>query len=283
MGRLSRAFLLVGLITLASAGVGPAGGAQASGLAPSAADPHLVPAPGPAISVPETARGIGRGVHVSALPRGRVPGPGWRNGTYTARVLIRTAIRRRPHGKAKWVARAYARWSGGSQWLMVMRSRTVKGRQWLKVRLPTRPNGSSGWLPRDRVTLRHSPNYLVIDRSQRKLTIYGKGGHRKARFPVVIGKPGTPTPTGLFALYDRVRQSDPDGFVGPWVVPLTAHSNQLKRFDGGPGLVALHGRDGASFLDPLGSARSHGCVRMNNRRIRQIVNLGLGTAVRIHR
>lgn len=31
-----------------------------------------------------------------------------------------------------------------------------------------------------------------------------------------------------------------------------------------PGLYAIHGRGGASLLDPLGSARSHGCIRLDN-------------------
>ena len=38
----------------------------------------------------------------------------------------------------------------------------------------------------------------------------------------------------------------------------------LHAFDGGPGQVAIHGRGGASLLDPLGSARSHGCIRIDN-------------------
>ena len=38
----------------------------------------------------------------------------------------------------------------------------------------------------------------------------------------------------------------------------------LHNFDGGPGQVAIHGRGGASLLDPLGSARSHGCIRVDN-------------------
>jgi lipoprotein-anchoring transpeptidase ErfK/SrfK len=43
---------------------------------------------------------------------------------------------------------------------------------------------------------------------------------------------------------------------------LTAHSNVLDDYGGGPGRVAIHGRDGASLFDPLGSAASHGCVRV---------------------
>jgi lipoprotein-anchoring transpeptidase ErfK/SrfK len=38
----------------------------------------------------------------------------------------------------------------------------------------------------------------------------------------------------------------------------------LQRFDGGDGTVGIHGRGGASLVDPLGSARSHGCIRLAN-------------------
>ena len=52
--------------------------------------------------------------------------------------------------------------------------------------------------------------------------------------------------------------------IGTWIITLTAHSPVLRTFEGGDGRVALHGRGGSSLLDPLGSARSHGCVRMAN-------------------
>jgi len=221
------------------------------------------------------------GVHISSLPERRVPGPSEFGGTYTARILIGTAVRRRPgHGATKWYAGITTKWSGSAQHLMVLTSREVKGKMWLKVRLPIRPNRAAGWIPRDRVRLTLSKRYIQIDRSRRLLRVFSRG-RVVSRFKVVVGANATPTPVGLFALYDRVPQSDPNGFIGPWAMPLTAHSEPLRRYDGGPGLVALHGRDGASLLDPLGSARSHGCVRMNNSRIRHLTGYDLGTAVRI--
>ena len=165
---------------------------------------------------------------------------------------------------------------------MVLASSTAGGKTWLKVRLPIRPNGSSGWIPRNRVRLVLSRRFISIDLSRRLLRLYG-GGRVLKRFNVVVGAPATPTPRGLFAIYDRVKQGDPDGFVGPWVLPITAHSPKIKQFDGGPGVVGLHGRGPASLSDPLGSARSHGCIRMNNSKIRYLARLMKGTAVRIHR
>ncbi|HTU14733.1 MAG TPA: L,D-transpeptidase [Solirubrobacterales bacterium] len=225
--------------------------------------------------------GADLGVRISSLPDRRVPGPSERGGTYTARILIGTAVRRRPGRAAtEWYAGIRTKWSGASQHLMVLESREVRGKMWLKVRLPIRPNRAAGWIPRDRVRLTLSRRYILIDRSRRLLRVYRKG-RVVARFKVVVGARATPTPVGLFALYDRVPQADPNGFIGPWAMPLTAHSEPLRRYDGGPGLVALHGRAGASLLDPLGTARSHGCVRMNNSRIRHLTKYDLGTAVRI--
>jgi lipoprotein-anchoring transpeptidase ErfK/SrfK len=98
----------------------------------------------------------------------------------------------------------------------------------------------------------------------------------------VVGEPSTPTPTGLFAVAAEVRQADPSGFLGSWVLPLTAHSDALHHFEGGDGQVALHGRGGASLLDPLGSARSHGCVRLTNDAIAWIAtHVPVGAPVRV--
>ncbi len=255
---------------------GPASATAAtSEVPPTGADPSA------AAEAALPAVGSDRGIQVSRLPQKRIPGPSRKTGTYTARILVGTAVRHRPGGKSvKWYARTRTKWSGNGQSLMVLKSRHLRGKTWLKVRLPIRPNGSSGWIPRDRVQIRRSARYIVIDRSSRKLKLYRRG-RVVARFRVVIGAPGTPTPLGLFALQDRVRQPDPKGFIGPWAIPLTAHSEALRRYDGGPGLVALHGRSGASLRDPLGSARSHGCVRMNNGRIAKLKASPLGTAVRI--
>lgn len=41
----------------------------------------------------------------------------------------------------------------------------------------------------------------------------------------------------------------------------------LGQRGGGPGRIAIHGRDGASLENPLGSAASHGCVRVDNDQI----------------
>lgn len=266
MMRWTLGLIAVSVILLA----GPVASGLAAGEAPvSGANVESADAPHQGISTPISAESV--------------PPPSRKGGTYTARFVIGTAVRRRPGwSDPVWYARARTKWSGSSQQLMVMSSRVFHGRTWLKVKLPTRPNRSTGWVPRDRVKLAHTNRFIVVDISRRQVQIFRKG-RMISSFRVVVGAAATPTPVGLFAIYDRDRQADPGGFVGPFTLPLTAHSRKLRRYDGGPGLVAFHGRSGASLLDPLGSARSHGCIRMSNRRIIHMASMTLGTAVLIKR
>jgi lipoprotein-anchoring transpeptidase ErfK/SrfK len=108
-----------------------------------------------------------------------------------------------------------------------------------------------------------------------------RGGRVVRRFPVVVGKPSTPTPLGHFFVAERVRQ--PAGSaLGPWVLATSAYSDVLQEFDGGPGQIGLHGRTG--LPGALGSAASHGCVRFADRAIAWLARRATpGTRVRIRR
>jgi hypothetical protein len=174
-----------------------------------------------------------------------------------------------------------------SQWgtpteLLVLASRVgPEGRTWLRVLLDQRPNGTAVWLNSEDTLLSVDRWRIDVSLAGRRVTVY-RAGHTVQSFAAVVGKPSTPTPTGLFAVAAELRQPEADQFVGAWVLPLTAHSNVLKSFEGGDGQVALHGRGGASLLDPLGTARSHGCVRLANSAIAWIAtHVPVGTPVRV--
>ena len=155
-------------------------------------------------------------------------------------------------------------------WLLVLRAaRDRKGHCWVQVRLPSRPNDAAAWVDADRVVLRPTPWRILISRHARTVSVY-RGGERVRRFPVVIGAASTPTPHGLFSIVGVWRWR-PDDFLGAYILPITAHSDVLQEFGGGSGRVGLHGRGGVSLLDPLGTARSHGCIRLTNRSITWIV------------
>ena len=129
---------------------------------------------------------------------------------------------------------------------------------------PARPaQHGGGWIDANVAQLSTTPWRIVVSTERRVVDVYWQGQHVKS-FRAVVGAPGSPTPHGLFAVLERIRTSSPNSFYGTWVLSLTAHSNVYQHFDGGDGRVAIHGRGGASLAAPLGSARSHGCVRLDN-------------------
>ena len=187
--------------------------------------------------------------------------------SYVAHPVRPTAVWSRPGGGRRvWQTPTQTAWNGGQVSLLVLSSRTVHGRRWLHVRLPIRPNTATGWINSDFTTLSRTPWRVVVHTDARWVDVYRAGRVIRA-FAAVVGKPTTPTPHGVFAVWEKIPEPDPRGFLGPWALHLTAHSNVLFNFGGGPGRVAIHGRDGASLLDPLGTADSHGCVRVLNQNV----------------
>lgn len=154
--------------------------------------------------------------------------------------------------------------------LVISRAHAADDRCWVQVRLPWRPNTAAGWVNAKLVVLQKTPWRIVVSTAARELTLF-RSGHSVRTISVVVGKPSTPTPVGLFAVAWAVPWH-PNDFLGSWVLELTAHSDVLQQFDGGDGTVGIHGRGGTSLLDPLGSALSHGCIRLANDSIDWLVD-----------
>ncbi len=151
---------------------------------------------------------------------------------------------------------------------------------WLRVRLPGRPNGHTAWISSARTRLRSTEWSIAVDLSARRVTVT-EGGRAVRRFPAVVGKPSTPTPRGRFFVEEAMAlPSSAPG--GPFALATSARSNVLQEFDGGPGQIALHGRDHLSGA--LGSAASHGCVRLSTKAITWLARrIGAGTPLTIRR
>jgi hypothetical protein len=196
-----------------------------------------------------------------AAPCSRATAP-TRAGAWRAFVPAGTPIRTRAQGGRAAITRVGA-------WRLVLGSARPGTACQLRVRLERRPNGSSGWVAAARARLRSTPWRIEVDRAARRATLL-RAGRAVARWRVVVGTPGTPTPAGLFAMQASYR-TPRISFEGRWILTLTAHSDALATYDGGNGQVALHGRGGAALADPLGTAASHGCVRFDNRAIGTIV------------
>ncbi len=139
--------------------------------------------------------------------------------------------------------------------------------RWLKVELPGRPKGHTGWILDTATNRTVTDWHLVVDTSLRRVTVYLAG--RPVRvFRAVVGKPSTPTPAGEFYIEESIALRTTD--VGaPFALALSARSNVLQEFDGGPGQIALHGL--ANVGGVPGTAASHGCVRLDDKAMRWLV------------
>lgn len=185
-------------------------------------------------------------------------GPPATSAAWTARLVAPTPYSAVPAGARTGVLQPFAPATGSSTTLLVLGSAVRNSDVWLNVRLPSRPNDASGWIRRDDAVLTRSAYRIEISTRRRLLTLL-RAGQVVLRTRVVVGAAGTPTPHGLFALYETVPL--PRTEYAPYELQLTAHSDVLRAFDGGEGRVALHGMNGALRV-PLGTSRSHGCVRL---------------------
>ena len=185
--------------------------------------------------------------------------------------------------KAIATARADTAWTGSRAVLLITNSKiAADGRLWLKVMLPIRPNGSAGWILATQAKLGTTSARIEISLRARKLRLR-VAGKTVMTTRTVVGKRSTPTPRGQFAIYERA--ASPRGSnIGPFALHLTAYSDVLQSYDGGPGRIAIHGRAGSLLADPLGSARSHGCVRLSNSALKRLSKYaGAGAPVTIAR
>ncbi|MDX6667987.1 MAG: hypothetical protein QOK04_1367 [Solirubrobacteraceae bacterium] len=163
----------------------------------------------------------------------------------------------------------------GAPLVFLVKQRTP---QWLQVYLPTRPNGSVGWIRRHRVTLVGHNFRVKIDLPRHRLTAWN-GPSVIANVSIGVGRAVTPTPPGLYYITELLQQPEPDGPYGPFAFGLSVHSDVLHEFEGADGILGVHGTN-----DPgaIGTDVSHGCIRMTNENITRLAHtLPAGTPVRI--
>jgi len=152
--------------------------------------------------------------------------------------------------------------------------------EWLQVLLPIRPNESIGWVRAIDVSLRTTSFRVRVELGAHRITVWD-GATVVLRAPAGIGRAMTSTPTGLYFVTDLLRPPDAGDLYGPYALGLSAYSERLNEFRGGPGQIGIHGTN-----DPQGLGRdvSHGCIRIANDQITRIAHLlPLGTPVFITR
>jgi lipoprotein-anchoring transpeptidase ErfK/SrfK len=152
--------------------------------------------------------------------------------------------------------------------------------EWLRVRLPGRPNGHTGWISANRTRAAATPWRIRVALDSRHVYVFD-AGHLVRRFAAIVGKPSTPTPRGTFFVEEALRLR-PWESGAPFALATSARSNVLQEFDGGPGQIALHGT--GNLPGALGTAASHGCVRLGNHAIAWLASrIGAGVPVTIAR
>ena len=227
------------------------------------------------------------GAGIAALPV--MPSPALRIGKArplaSQRFVTRWTVVRRatlayaaPSPRAAIVAelRAYAP-EGTPNLVPVLGSSTRSDRLWVKVRVPTLPNGSTGWVHRPSLGPYESVNtHLVVDRARLRATLY-QGGKLVFGAPIGIGSQASPTPAGEFNVRSKLtRYASP--FYGPIAFGTTARSAVLTDWPDG-GFVGIHGTNEPQLLP---GRVSHGCIRLRNGDILRLAKLmPVGTPITI--
>ncbi|MDI6907413.1 MAG: L,D-transpeptidase family protein [Thermoanaerobacterales bacterium] len=111
-----------------------------------------------------------------------------------------------------------------------------------------------------------APYTIGINLAARRLTFF-EGRSSRGTYPVAVGKPATPTPTGDFVIVNK--RLNPGGVFGSRWMGFTTRGH------------GIHGTNAPQFI---GQAVSLGCVRMHNHHIEAIyplVPIGTPVVIRI--
>jgi hypothetical protein len=197
------------------------------------AEPAAVPTLVPPQPKPEHRM---RGIHRIAVVDGSVP------------------LRARPNGRV--LARAGASTEFGGQRVLSVAARHGA---WLGVVATEMPNGQLAWVNRRNpdLHLRRTAYSLHADLSGRWLELR-RHGRRIRRLTVAVGRPGSETPTGRFAVTDKLNGRSFGSYYGCCVLALNGHQPKLPAGWSGGDRLAIHGTNSPGTI---GAAASAGCLR----------------------
>jgi lipoprotein-anchoring transpeptidase ErfK/SrfK len=128
--------------------------------------------------------------------------------------------------------------------------------KWLRVVSDLLPNNRSAWIAAPGVPVRSTRLMVRIDLSARRLTVF-RGSSVLRQATVAVGAPGSPTPTGVFSITDklRTRAVTPADLGVRLLRPRALRASDALPLGWSSGdRLAIHGGGG------LGSAVSAGCV-----------------------
>lgn len=149
---------------------------------------------------------------------------------------------------------------------------------WAQVLVPVRPNDLTGWVRTEDVRIEAIDAEIHIDLAARTLRLT-EAGAVVGEWPVAVGRPDRPTPTGRFFITDKLATGDAASVWGAHAFGISAYSDVLDEFIGGIGQIGVHGTNDPSSI---GQNVSSGCIRLPNEVIDELIGrLPLGTPVHI--
>jgi hypothetical protein len=185
-----------------------------------------------------------------------------------------TVARARPRRDARPVARLTEQTEDRTPELVLALEQTIgRGAKWVRIRLPARPNGSTGWVPRRALGRYHVvTTALRVNRRRLRAELVDRG-QVVWRAPVAVGTTAAPTPPGRFYVRSRIIPRRPRGPYGVYAFGTNGFSPGASDWPGG-GVVGVHGTDRPDLLP---GRVSRGCIRLRNRdiaRLRELLPLG---------
>ena len=209
-----------------------------------------------------------------APPPAPTPAPAARHVIAHVRSGSIVALRTRPFGPVVGRVGAVTRF-GSQRALGVVATQRAR---WLAVTEPGVGGNRVVWVDARAGGLRYSRTalQLQVDLSERTLTLT-RGGAVLRRVSVGVGDVDSPTPTGRFAVTDKLAGSDFSASYGCCILALSAVQPNLPAGWTGGDRIAIHGT-----LSPgdFGRAVSAGCVHAPDSELRYLMRVvPIGTPV----
>ena len=195
-------------------------------------------------------------------------------------VRVRAGRSLRLHSKprGRTLATVAARTQFGSRSVMSVVRR--RGR-WLAVTTTAMGNGRTAWVRADAGALDRGRVRTAISVDLSRRTIELRRGKRLVRrVRVAIGRPGSATPRGRFAVTDKLQGSSYGSYYGCCILALNGTQPNPPAGWRGGNRLAIHGTNAPGSI---GKASSAGCLRAADGDLRALMRaVPLGTPVFIH-
>ncbi len=164
-----------------------------------------------------------------------------------------------------------------STFLIIGEDAEAQGEAWYQIRLPVRPNGTTGWVRAADLTAAPIKYDIRIDLSEHRLDLY-ESGQKKTSYPIGVGTGDTPTPPGQYYITIKMKPTKKNSVYGVLAMGVSGFSDKLANWPDG-GQLGIHGTNDPSSI---GKDVSHGCIRLQNADITDLSQyIAFGTPVSI--